>query len=139
MLPIALAMLHLSLGQCSQAEEGEPLLCPTKLPVVRSITVEKSARQAWEEKTQPVSCRSFVLTAPVMRAYLRRAKRTDAQSVHYLLAESPCYATGQVRFADGRTARWRVDQFSVGELAFSGREKIRLYCPACRMKPFVPQ
>lgn len=126
-----------SAGSCTQAAEDEPVLCPLRLPVPRRIVIEKNAQQAWQEKVQPVSCRSFVVTSSTVGRYLRRARRTDAQSVHFTLAESPCYASGRVRFADGSVARWRIDQFAVGTLTFAGGKSVALYCPACRSKPFI--
>ena len=133
-------LLNLALpaaGTCSQAGEDEPVLCPLRLPAPRTIVVEKNAQQAWREKVQPVSCRSFVVTLAAVGQYLRRARRTDAQSVHYTLPESPCYASGWVRFADGRVAQWRIDQFAIGKLTFKDGKVVILYCPACRSKPFI--
>lgn len=136
MLFLALAAQPLA-GGCTQAAEDEPVLCPLRLPAPRAIVVEKTAQQAWQEKVQPVSCRSFVVTAATVGQYLRRARRTDAQSVHFTLAESPCYASGRVRFADGRVAQWRIDQFAIGKLRFGDGKSVVLYCPACRGKPFI--
>lgn len=65
------------------------MLCPIRLPAVRSVTVERNAQQAWQDKTQPVSCRGFVMTAGRIKAFLAEVRQTDAQSVHYTLPECP--------------------------------------------------
>jgi hypothetical protein len=136
---LALAAMAQVAAGCSQAMDDAPLLCPTGLAAVRSLVVEKVAQRAWLEKVQPPNCEAFAPDAAVMRRYLAQARRTDAGAVHHVLAESPCQASGRVRFADGRRAQWSVDQLGVGKLRFADGSTLLLFAPDFSVAPFVPQ
>lgn len=121
---------------CSQAAEDEPVLCLSRLPAIRSIVVERTGQEAWREKAQRPDCRQFAPTPAQMRIYFSRARKTDVQSVHFALAESPCFASGRVTFRGGQVGRWRVDQFRIAHLFIGQRREMLLYCADCQYRPF---
>ena len=53
-----------------------------------------------------------------------------------MLDWSPCFASGKVHFADGRTGTWAVQQYRAGTLDLDGTT-IYLYCANCKAKPFM--
>jgi len=124
-------------GGCTLGTEFEPPLCPINLPAIRKIVIAQNAAKSPAEQDASVSCAGFHLTESKVRAYLRRTRTTTAQSAHHTLDWSPCYASGDVIFKDGRKGRWSIDQFRSGTLAIEGAEPEVLFCPRCRFKPFV--
>lgn len=122
---------------CTPGSEYEPPLCPTRLPAIRSLTIERTGQRAYAEPDGPRSCRAFRPSQAQVRRFLTRAGTTDAASADATLDRSPCQASGRVRFADGRTARWSVEMFRVGTLRFAGRPPMLLYCRGCRERPFA--
>ena len=135
------AALSAAAPGCTQATEDMPALCPAALPAIRKVVVERNGQTAWKETNPPTSCRHFTLTPHQVCAYFAQARLTDHRSVHYTLPESPCYASGKITFADGRTGQWTIEQFAIATLTFNGgdtsHEPITLYCPTCTKPPFM--
>jgi hypothetical protein len=69
--------------------------------------------------------------------YLTQAKLVDDSAAHEQLDGSPCYASGEILFSDGRTGQWSVDQYLVGSLVIGDGPRMTLYCPRCRFRPFA--
>jgi len=135
-ISLILAALVAQIG-CTPGTENEPPLCPTRLPAIRSITIEETGVRLYPDPDGPASCAGFRPTRAQVRRYLMRALTTDAMSAHATLDRSPCQANGRVRLADGRVARWTIELYRVGRLDFPGQPSMLLYCPQCRERPFV--
>ncbi len=123
-------------SNCTPGSEFEPPLCPLDLPKIAKVTILKNAAKSPAETDSSISCASFRINRAQVRRYFANAKITTAHDAHYTLDWSPCYATGELVFADGRTGHWSIDQFRSDSLAINGAEEIVLYCPQCQFKPF---
>lgn len=134
---LILALAMAADTHCTHGGEDEPPLCPTHLPAISAVTIEQTGARAYAESGGPASCAVFRPTRAQVRRYLTEARSTDAQSADATLDRSPCYSSGQVRFADGRAGRWKIEQLRVGSLVLTGRQPMLLYCRTCRMRPFV--
>lgn len=124
-------------SNCTPGSEFEPPLCPLHLPKITKVTILENAAKSPAETDPSVSCASFHLTEAQVRRYFANAKMTTAHDAHYTLDWSPCYASGEIAFSDGRKGQWSIDQFRSGSLAINGAERIVLYCPKCQFKPFL--
>ena len=122
--------------ECTSGSEFEPPLCPLKLPAISTLSITENAAKAPAETDPAVSCESFRVDEKSVRKYLSAAKRTDPSAAHYTLDWSPCYASGEVTFADGRKGRWTVNQYRVGSLVIGDADELTLYCPTCEFAPF---
>jgi len=123
-------------GGCTAGSEFEPPLCPLELPPIQKVKVVRNAVKSEAETNPAVRCGAFRLTPALVRRYLSQAKTTTANAAHHTLDWSPCYATGRLTFADGRSAEWSIDNLRSGSLTIEGAEPVTLYCPACGFKPF---
>ncbi len=124
-------------SNCTSGTEFEPPLCPLHLPKIAKVTILTNAAKSPAETDSSVSCSNFVINHSQVRRFLARAKTTTPREAHYTLDWSPCYATGEVFFKDGRKGRWSVDQFRAGSLKIDESDELTLYCPTCRFKPFL--
>ena len=124
-------------GGCTAGSEFEPPLCPLVLPAIRQIAITENAAKSPAEKDPAIRCDGFRLHEAQVRRYLARAKTTTARAAHFTLDWSPCYAAGNVTFSDGRSGRWRVDQFRSGTLTLGDGEPVVLFCARCRFRPFA--
>ncbi len=131
-----LSLLASAAARCTPGSEYEPPLCPTHLPAVAAIAIDRTGAQAYREPDGPASCSSFRPTPGQIKTFLAQAGSVEPQAADATLDRSPCYASGQVRFADGRIARWTVEQLRVGTLSLPGRPQMLLYCRGCRARPF---
>lgn len=122
--------------ECTSGSEFEPPLCPLKLPAISTLSIAENAAKAPAETDATVSCERFRVDEKSVRQYLSAAKRTDPSAAHHTLDWSPCYASGEVTFADGRKGRWTVSQLRSGSLAIGDADALTLYCPTCEFEPF---
>ncbi len=136
MVAFTLVALASATTACTPGSEYEPPVCPIRLPAIAALAIERTGAQAYREPGGPASCSSFRPTSDQIKAFLAKAGSVDPQAADATLDRSPCFASGRVRFADGRVARWRAEQLRVGTLAFPGRAEMLLYCRTCRAKPF---
>lgn len=136
---VILALL-LAAGGCSTGTEQTPPLCPTGLPAIRSVTVERSGYAVTPVRDPAIRCSTFRPTAAQVRVWLTRAKRVpDFQSADATIDMVPCRARGTVRFANGGRGRWEVEQARFGNVTVAGRPKMLLYTPAPMGRPFLDQ
>lgn len=122
---------------CQPGSEFEPALCSLTLPGISELLIAENAARSALDKDRTVNCASFKLSTRQARRFLRRAKLVDPATAHSTLDWSPCYASGTVRFVDGRRAHWTITSTRVGSLIFDGQAEQQLYCPKCTEKPFV--
>ncbi|WP_458095905.1 hypothetical protein [Roseomonas sp. WA12] len=123
-------------GSCTAGDEFEPPLCPTGLPPVTSVRIEKQGVAIWTDP-DGASCRGFRLSERQVRRFFRNARQAEAAAVHYTLPESPCSVLGRVMFADGSAGSWRLDRFGLGWLDRAGSGRMVLYCRGCRTAPWT--
>ncbi|MDM0041521.1 hypothetical protein QTH89_05085 [Variovorax sp. J22G21] len=136
LLCVAASATHANAG-CTAGSEFEPPLCPLELPAIRRIAITENAAKSAAEKDPAIRCDGFRLREAHVRRYLARAKTTTARAAHFTLDWSPCYAAGDVTFSDGRSGRWRIDQFRSGTLTLGDGEPVVLFCARCRFRPFA--
>lgn len=125
-------------GGCVTATEFAPRLCPTQLPVVRSVRVEKQGQRSAGPAEPLVDCSKFRLSPKLVRRYFARAQRVADDRGEAAVDRGPCDAEGTLRFADGTRAHWRIEQVGTATLLRSGgTQPILLYCTRCRFRPFI--
>ena len=133
---VILSLLLAATG-CSAGTEQMPPLCPTGLPAIHSLTVERSGYAASPSGDPRPNCSAFRPTPAQVRAYLMKAKRVpDFQAADATIDMVPCRARGTVTFADGRRGRWEVEQARFGNIVVVGRSKMLLYTTARLGRPF---
>lgn len=123
-------------GGCTKGSEYEPVLCPIRLPKVRSVHIEENGAKATASQDQSVNCASFRINEKIVRRFLSRAKEANESDAHHTLDWSPCYASGTLVFYGGKKAHWSINQMRSGSLAVDGEAGMFLYCPTCNFKPF---
>lgn len=121
---------------CTKGSEFEPPLCPVSMPKIRSVSIEENGAKATASQGESVDCSVFKLSKKQVRRYLSRAKQTNESDAHHTLDWSPCYASGTLKFDNGQTAHWSINQLRTGSLSMEGKNKMLLYCPTCDFMPF---
>ena len=134
-LLLGMALAHAP--ACTKGTEFEPPLCSTHLPAIAGITIERIGARAYPESDGQPPCVRFRPSRAQIVHYLSKARTIDSQSADATRDRSPCYASGLVRYADGKKARWRIEQLGVGTLQLPGREAMLLYCKECSSPPFI--
>jgi hypothetical protein len=120
---------------CSPASEFEPALCALSLPQITRLDIHENAAGS-SLADAATRCDDFRLSESQLRMYFSAARQADTNDVHHTLDWSPCHASGEVHFNDGRSGRWTISQSRIGSLAIGGDDAITLYCPRCRFTPF---
>ncbi len=121
---------------CSSGSEYNPPLCPIDLPGIRTIAIQRNGAAAYPDKSGSASCAGFKLSRAQVARYLSHASSTDRASADATLDRSPCFASGEVSFADGQRAAWKIEQFGVGTIDWPAGRTTLLYCQACTFPPF---
>jgi hypothetical protein len=141
--PLVVALMLCGVASAAQAEHGclpgsefEPRTCPLELPRITRVTILRNASKSSQEADPAVSCKAFTLTPKLVRRYLVHARTVDANDAHHTLDWSPCSASGELHFADGRRGLWHIQQLRAGALKIGGADEQILYCPSCKLKPF---
>lgn len=130
-----IAVLLSATTACAPGTEFRPRLCPPNLPPVAELVVDRHGLVRWEDRQSP-SCATFRPTEADVRRFFRLAGEADAGEVHMTLPESPCAASGRIRFADGSTGIWQVERYGLGWLDWPGHARVVLYCRRCRSHPW---
>ena len=101
------------------------------------VTIEETGAGTPDKRDvgQP-PCRQFKPSRAQIIRYLSKARQTSGQSADATLDWSPCYASGTVRYKDGKTGRWIIQQLGVAYLYIPGREDMLIYCRECSQPPF---
>jgi len=123
-------------GGCMPGSEFEPRTCPLELPRITRVTILRDAVKSIQETDPAVSCSGFKLTPKLVRRYLGHAKGVDPNEAHHTLDWSPCFASGEVSFADGRRGQRHIEQLRSGTLKIGDADEQILYCPSCKFRPF---
>lgn len=133
---VGIVLLSIVLSGCSTActsgSEFEPPLCPSHIPEIQKVVIEKTGQSlsGWPQ-AETTECKDFTPTEGEVWSYLKQARETTAQGVHYTLPESPCFASGTLVFSNRDKAIWTMKGLGLGSVIFpDGAEKI-LYCPDC--------
>lgn len=121
---------------CSAGSEFEPRLCPSGLPAIKQVVILQNGMKSAQETNPAVRCDDFKLSVRQVRQFLTQAGEVDKQDALHQLDWSPCYASGEVHFKDGRVGLWQISQFRQGSVRLGEGEPVYLYCPACRARPF---
>lgn len=134
----AVANVAFSADLCTKETEDDPPFCPLILPKIAKVIITKNAAKSLAEKDPAVRCEHFHIDKKKVRRFLKLAKVIDPGYTHAAVDWSPCSASGQVIFSDGRLAYWNMNQFRYGSLAFADTdESSALFCERCRFKPFM--
>ncbi len=136
MLSLWIATVAASAG-CTAGSEFRPRLCPTDLPPIAEARVVQQGVSRWENAGDEPPCTMFRVGDADIRRFFRRARQADPRDIHATLPESACVVRGSVRFADGSEGQWQVDRYGAGWLDRDGRERLTLYCRACRNAPWA--
>lgn len=131
-----LAVMLWAMTGCTPGGEFEPRLCPTRLPTVTAVQIERDGIARWQETDGEPRCAGFRPTPADIRRFLAHAGSADPHDVHMTLPESPCVTRGRVRFVGGGSGRWQVDRAGNGLIDRPGRARITLYCRRCRSRPW---
>ena len=131
-----IAVLLAAATACTPGAEFRPRTCPTHLPPIAELVVERQGLARWQDP-ESSSCATFRPSAANVRRFFRLAGEADPHEVHMTLPESPCAATGRVRFADGSTGTWQVERYGLGWLDRPGKARVVLYCRRCRSRPWI--
>jgi hypothetical protein len=94
---------------------------PYERGAVPSAVITENATKVLDGKDLPDDCTRFVVTPQQIRQYFRRARPVSRQDLMHELDWSPCMAIGDLKLADGRTARWSVQQYGLGTLYIDRR------------------
>jgi hypothetical protein len=101
-----------------------------------AVTIERNALQTGSEPQPYSDCSRFVLTPKLVQRFFRRAKRVEDIRGEEAAERGPCQAEGRLRFADGRSARWMIEQIGTATLWIGASPPITLYCPNCDFRSF---
>lgn len=124
--------------KCTEATEYVPVLCPTGLPGIASVEIQKNGVKSSIENDPKVNCSAFMMSPRGVQTFFEKSLETDERGANHTLDWSPCYASGRLTFTNGRKATWHVSQYQKGELDIDGEEKrMYLYCPDCKYSPFI--
>lgn len=123
---------------CSKASEFQPELCPIKLPRITAVEITENGARSSPGAEPNLDCSRFQLKPKQVRQYFSRARQLkDPKDSHHTLDWLPCYASGTLRLADGKTASWVIEQSQTARLTVAGAAEISLYCPRCKFTPFL--
>lgn len=138
-LPLFLLLLTAGCSSesgCTKGSEFEPPLCPSEFTKVAVIHIKENAATHPAEKSAEANCNSFSLSGESVKRYFELAKVTNENDAHHTLDWSPCFASGEVEFQNGKKASWEINQFRLGRLTFANGRKETLYCADCKFSPF---
>jgi hypothetical protein len=131
-------LLLAAVAGCSIGSEEMPPLCPTNLPAIRSVVVERSGYSATSARYPGLPCAKFRPTAAQVRVYLEKARRVpDYQSADATIVMVPCRARGTVTFKNGRRGIWEIEQARFGNIKVKGYPTMLLYTDVKIGRPFL--
>lgn len=138
---LSLFLLLLTTGcssesDCTKGSEFEPPLCPSEFTKVAVIKIHKNAATHPVEKSSETNCNNFILKNDSIKRYFELAKVTNENDAHHTLDWSPCFASGEIEFQNGKKASWEINQSRLGQLTFANGKKEILYCADCKFLPF---
>lgn len=133
---VLIAIAIMAASNAAHADGIEPDMRDPKLPAIKSVDIKENAARSPAAREPDEQCGQFVLTKAEVRGYLRAAREVTQDDYLHMLAWSPCYASGDVTFADGVTGVWGIQQLRAGSLTLSNGRIIYLYCPKCRARAF---
>ncbi len=120
---------------CTRPTATQPELCTVHLPPVLSVHFNENAALAPAAEGWDEDCSHFRLNAAAVQRFFSHADSTDQRQAQQILGWSPCYASGTLKFADGREAAWSIHGYGTGTLAIVGGQGFYVYCPDCALSP----
>jgi hypothetical protein len=133
---VTLTAFPLPAGACTAPSATAPALCATHLPPILSVQIDENAAVAPAAEGDGYSCSNFKVSAEAVRRFFSHAEATDQRQALNTLGWSPCYASGTLKFADGKLAGWSIHRYRTGSLAIVGGRRLYVYCPECAFAPF---
>lgn len=123
---------------CSKASEFQPVLCPFKLPRITGLTITENGARSSQGAEPGLDCSRFKLGSDQVRRYFSRARQIrEPGDSHHTLDWLPCYASGSMQLANGKTATWVIEQSQTGRVMVQGEPDLHLYCRPCKFAPFL--
>ncbi|AKJ32222.1 hypothetical protein AAW51_5531 [Caldimonas brevitalea] len=116
-----------------EVEASEPLTFPLRLAPIVSISLRAERGGADARPAATEDCRRFRPSVEDVRHYLQTARELSSRDHRGPRPSAPCSVAGMVRFADGRTAQWRMQQDMGGTLSFVNGREHYLYCRTCQI------
>ena len=110
---------------------------PYKRSPVVSVVIKENAAKSLPGQDTPDDCSRFVVTAAQVKQYYARARPVSKRAHSHELDWSPCVANGRLKLADGRSARWGVQQYGLGWLYIHHR-LYYFHCEKCKLVQLVP-
>lgn len=136
---VLIAIGIIVVSNVAQADGIEPDMRDPKLPAIKSVNIRENAARSPAARGSEEQCGRFVLTKAEVKDYLSAAREVTRDDYLHMLNWSPCYASGDVLFANGRTGVWGIQQLRAGSLSLSSGRIIYLYCPDCKARSFDPR
>jgi len=134
----AIPCMSFGKDKCTTGSEFVPPLCPLRLEKISTIEIEENGVRGKVSPEYQIDCASFKLDAKKVRMFFSRAKVADKIAALHKLNASLCYASGTLKFASGKEAKWFIGQLQEGWLYMEENDSsMTLYCPACTFKPFI--
>jgi len=117
-----------------------PTLLPLDLPAIQSVVVTTASidvRSEEEKKRPAFDCNKFQVKQSDIETFFKLTKKISRQDYMHAIDWMHCQALGDIHFADGTSARWRVMVSGAGFVAFADGRRTHLLCDQCT-EPFLP-
>jgi hypothetical protein len=111
---------------------------PFKRSVVKTVVVVENGIKSAAGKDMPEDCGHFLVTQKQVKRYFQRAKPVSYRNYTHELDWSPCVANGELTLADGRTAKWGVQQYGLGWL-YIHHHLHYFHCNQCGLESLRPE
>lgn len=108
-----------------------------RLPHIANVTITENAARSPAAAGTDETCAQFVLKKRDVMEFLARADEIAEHDYFHMLDWSPCYASGEIVFKNGRTATWGIHRYRGGSVKFTDGSIRYFTCPNCRAKAFL--
>ena len=108
---------------------------PYKKSPVTHVTIMENGMKSEAGKGMPDDCTKFKVTEKDIKEYFAKAKVVSNGAYMHEINWSPCYAGGEIKFANGKSGKWGVQQLRAGYLLMDGKEYY-FDCQRCRSKVY---
>jgi len=118
-------------------------LLPLSLPTIQTLTVTTAGtdiRGEADKKKFPeaFSCDDFRVSQRDIEKFFKLTHAISQQDYLHAIDWVPCWASGNIHFADNTTAQWDIMMSGAGVVTFADGTQRFLFCRRCK-KPFVPK
>ena len=108
---------------------------PYKKSPVKSVTIIKNGMKFEADKNDTEGCPTFKVTEKDIKEYFSKAKVVSNRDYMHEISWSECYASGEIRFSNGKVGKWRIQKYRAGSLFMDGK-KYYFDCQRCRSKVY---